>query len=111
MSLSNLDNPMDYPAVRSWLNSVNTLTGRRYYYYLKGFCSFSKLSPRQLVSLAQRDKIAIKERLAEFYQELVRRAYASNTRHNQVIAVRSFLSYNEIRFGKTSDLHQRRYGV
>ena len=95
-----LDNPVDYPAVRSWLSSVNSLTGRRYYYYLKGFCSFSKLNPAQLVSLAQRDKIAVKEKMAEFYRDLVQRAYASNTRHNQVTAVRSFLSYNEIRFGK-----------
>jgi len=95
-----LSNPMDYPVVKNWVASVNILTGRRYFYYLKGFCSFAKLNPTQLVSLAQRDKIALKEKLTEFYQELVRRAYASNTRHNQVTAVRSFLSYNEIRFGK-----------
>lgn len=64
------------------------------------FCSFSNLTPTQLISLAQRDKMSAKEKIMEYYQEYVRRGYASNTCRNAPMAIRAFLSYNEIHFGR-----------
>src|SRR5260370_12330333 len=93
-------NPTDYRLVGSWLRGVMPGTSRRYLYYINEFCAFSKLSPNQLVSLAQRDKMAVKEKIGEYHQKYVRKGYASNTCRNAPMAIRSFLSYNEIRFGK-----------
>src|SRR5260370_13203405 len=98
--MSLLDNTADNRIANSWLCGVTPATSRRYAYYIKEFCAFSKLSPNQLVSLAQRDKMAVKEKIGEYYQDYVRKGYASNTCRNAPMAIRSFLSYNEIRFGK-----------
>src|SRR5712692_1167694 len=100
MSVSGLVNATDYRLVGSWLRGVTPATSRRYLYYINEFCAFSKLSPSQLVSLAHRDKMGVKEKIGEYYQEYVRKGYASNTCRNAPMAIRSFLSYNEIRFGK-----------
>ncbi len=62
----------DYPAVSGWLRGVTENTNRRYRYYIQEFCSLSKLGPRQLVSLAHRDKMTAKEKMVEFYREYVR---------------------------------------
>jgi integrase len=67
---------------------------------MKRFCDFSKLSPRQLLYLAKKDKVAAKERLIAFYQQHVEKGYAKTTCRNAIFAIRSFLSYNEIMFGK-----------
>lgn len=79
---------------------VGEKTARRYRMYIREFSVFSKLSPRQLISLAISDKIAAKEKLVEFYQYYVQRGYAPNTCRNAFLSVRSFLNYNEIRFGR-----------
>jgi integrase len=100
MSLPNINHLTDFPEIKGWLRSVAPLTGKRYLYYLKGFCSFSRLSPRQLLSLAQNDKMRVKERIADFHRENVGKGYALHTCRNSVIAIRAFLSYNEVRFGK-----------
>jgi integrase len=44
--------------------------------------------------------MAVKEKIGEYHQEYVRKGYASNTCRNAPMAIRSFLSYNEIRFGR-----------
>jgi integrase len=44
--------------------------------------------------------MGVKEKIGEYYQEYVRKGYASNTCRNAPMAIRSFLSYNEIRFGR-----------
>src|SRR5260370_21543862 len=98
--MSLLDNTADNRIANSWLCGVTPATSRRYAYYIKEFCSFSKLSPRQLVSLAQKDKMSVKEKIVEYYRYYVEKGYSSNTCRNAPMAIRSFLSYNEIRFGK-----------
>src|SRR5260370_32339312 len=100
MSMSSLDDAANYRLVRSWVRSVSSNTGRKYINNIKQFCAFSKLNPEELVSLAQTDKMSAKEKLVDFYQECVRKGYASNTSRNSFMAVRSFLNYNEIRFGR-----------
>jgi integrase len=98
--VSKVDNPTDSPAVSSWLRGVATGTGQKYRHYINKFFAFSKLSPGQLLSLAQRDKVAAKEKIVEFYREYVGNGYATNTCCNALVSIRSFLSYNEIRFGR-----------
>ena len=95
-----MDNSIDDPVVTSWLRFGGKATYLRYRDCIRQFCSFEKLTPSQLVSLAQTDKMAMKEKIVEFYQEYVRRGYAPNTCRNAMSGIRSFLSYNEIKFAK-----------
>jgi integrase len=44
--------------------------------------------------------MAAKEKIVEYYRHYVGKGYSSNTCRNAPMAIRSFLSYNEIRFGK-----------
>ncbi len=44
--------------------------------------------------------MAVKEKIVEYYRDYVEKGYSSNTCRNAPMAIRSFLSYNEIRFGK-----------
>jgi integrase len=44
--------------------------------------------------------MAVKEKIVEYYRQYVAKGYSSNTCRNAPMAIRSFLGYNEIRFGK-----------
>jgi integrase len=44
--------------------------------------------------------MAVKEKIVDYYRYYVEKGYSSNTCRNAPMAIRSFLSYNEIRFGK-----------
>src|SRR2546425_3175388 len=100
MLVSKLDDFTDHPLVSRWLRNGGKVTYLRYSDYIKQFCSFTKLNPKQIISLAQGDKVSLKEKIVEFYQELVQRGYAPNTCRSTITGIRSFLSYNEIRFEK-----------
>jgi integrase len=67
---------------------------------MREFCEFSKVDPDQLVLLAEKDKRNVRIKLVEFHQDYVRKKYASNTACNAYMAIRSFLSHNEILFGR-----------
>ena len=97
---SRTDNLIDDPKVSVWLRSVTTRSKRQYGYYLKKFCDFSNLSPVELLTLAQSDKMKAKAEMMDFYNEYVRRGYGLNTSRNALETVRSFLGYNEITFGR-----------
>jgi integrase len=98
--MSGFDNPADYKLVSTWLGTVAPGTGLRYRHYMEKFCAFSKLTPRQLLSLAHRNKMAAKQTIVDFYQGYVGKQYALNTCRSAPMAIRSFLSYNEIKFGR-----------
>ena len=91
---------MSDPSVGGWLRSVTPGTSERFRHYLEKFCDFSRLSPSELLTLAQSDKVKTKEKLVEFYGDYVQKGYALNTSRNAIATISSFLSYNEITFGR-----------
>ena len=48
---------MSDPNVGGWLRSVTPGTSERFRHYLEKFCDFSRLSPSELLTLAQSDKV------------------------------------------------------
>lgn len=89
------------PRINTWLSMIPTKRSRAMYnFYMKKFCNSSKLSPQDLLGLAQADILGAKGKLAEFYEDCTRTGYALNTARNALSAVRSFLYYNEIKLGR-----------
>lgn len=100
VSVSKPDNFTSDPRISAWLRSLSPRSRRAYGYYFNKFCDFSKLSPLNLLALAQSDKMKAKETLLEFYDEYIRKGYTLNTSRNALVTIKSFLCYNEIKFAR-----------
>ena len=87
--------------VEIWLASVKPSRAKPYLHFLSRFCKYAQIDPDSLVKNAKSDSEAVHNRLKVYRRSLESQGIASYTLQLAYNAVRSFLSWNNLKLSKT----------
>jgi len=90
-----------YKTVERWLNNVKPSTSKPYLHFLNRFCEYAQTDPDSLVENARSDNESVHDTLKAYRRYLESQGIASYTLQLAYNAVRSFLTWNNVKLSKT----------
>ncbi|WP_287583300.1 tyrosine-type recombinase/integrase, partial [Candidatus Borrarchaeum sp.] len=89
-------NVEEFKEIQKWLTSVKKSSAKQYIYNMKRFCEYFDVTPPEIITIAENDKIEIKVMLNTFYNHLREEGKSANYAAFNESAVKSFLRFYDI---------------